>query len=82
MCASIVENVLFVFQRTGRIHREAYTRFGPSSQRFRFRLSKSKKAMLDGGAVENRALYSFPRPLWTRSLRPQGRQRPHRLRRS
>src|SRR5712664_1419262 len=30
-------------------------------------------------AVENCALCSFPSHLWARSVRPQGRQRPHRL---
>jgi len=35
--------------------------------------------MIGVGAVENGGLCSFPSPLWARSWRPQGRQRPHRL---
>src|SRR5262245_54900881 len=38
------------------------------------------KKMIAVGAVENCALCSFPTPLWTRSLRPQGGQRQQRLR--
>jgi hypothetical protein len=32
--------------------------------------------MLRVDAVGNRLLLGFPSPLWARSLRPQGRQRP------
>jgi hypothetical protein len=44
--------------------------------------SSSSKKMIAVGAVENGVLCRFPSPLWARSLRPQGRQRPQRLRRS
>src|SRR5262249_18993719 len=39
----------------------------------------SEKKMIGVEAVENCDLCSFPSPLWARSVRPQGRQRPHRL---
>jgi hypothetical protein len=39
-----------------------------------------QEKVIDVGAVDNCALCSCPSSLWARSVRPQGRQRPHRRR--